>query len=302
MPRHRTARLAWPLLALLAGAAGLAWWQGWGQPGPVPSPHADAAAPRPGFWEQVPAARSSAAPPAAAASSALPATRDRRGWPVDRGRLIPSPRLRERFDTYLLNPQRLEAAALRVQVEHEARTELGPTLAAEVMQLWDGYAQLSRHVWSARADLQDRRTWQPALDERRAVRTRLLGPLWADAFYREDDRALLALIATDPAQLPQPQEGMLLRPQPGLTPEQAETLYRQRASRFGDVTARRLQQLDAAQADWARRLQAAQEQWANWQGQPQLSADEREAAMDAYLAAHFSSDELPRTRMQLGLE
>lgn len=285
--------LAFGALALLLAVLGLAGL-GLSGAGDAPRPAGDvrrstAAAP---WADEAPVAASDVAPaplpalsPAVLAASSLRGTEADGDWSVGPdGRLRPTLALRRRFDYYLALQGEVPLASLRPALVAQAAAQHGAAAAEAIGALWDRYLALQRHPWRTRVDLRDPSTLSPAWDERRRVRREHLGPEVAQAFYGEEDAALAALVA-------QVNGGQAPAAPPAETPPVAPH----------PEAAQREAALAEAWAAWDRRLADAQAAVARLRGAPELSAPQRDAAVDAWIDGHFDTDERLRARALLGL-
>lgn len=313
------ARVAMVALVVLVAGAGLlvARWSGGASP---PTTHAAPPAASLGRAEgfSLMAAGGGAGPVAA---SGTPATRtpediahalyvdgSLRGsspdgdWGVDtHGQLRPSPALRRRFDHYLSALGEASPAELRSLVQAQATQDVGAAAATEILAVWDRYLALQQHRWATTADPSDLPSVQRALSERQQVRREHLGPAWADAFYAAEEAQLRADLAAAGTARPAPGIDALRAP-----PAQADALARvqlhqQRVVQYGEEAARRLAELDAAEADWQRRLAQARREIARVQQSPELSPPQRHDAIERHLAEVFTATEQRRARALLEL-
>jgi lipase chaperone LimK len=204
-------------------------------------------------------------------------------WRADaRGHLVLERAVRRRFDYWLSALGEATPEALAPRVLEAARREL-PTLAAdEVADLWARYLALQRHAWQRAVQPADPASWRTALEERQSVRRQTLGREAAEAFYGDEERALWDEILAREAGRPAPAQAEVQAPE---HPQAAE----------------RVAEVEAQWADWERRLAAARVELARLRGAPELSAPQRAAAVDTWLARHFKAGEQIRVRALLGL-
>lgn len=311
----------WSAAALLAAAVPLLAWLGLRMDrGPHEHPAGPPAVPAPQAWPASPPSLTSAAAEARPSAPSVDEIERRlfqrgslRGagwdgaWGVDaQGRLQPSLALRRRFDQLLSTLGEVGVDELGRLLQARARAELAPEAAEAVMQVWQRYLQLQRRSYRWGLDGQDFTRWEAALAERQAARRELLGRAWADAFYAEEEAALRAHLsgrepAADEARAAAAGLAVLpalaRAPQPGADPQQ---LFEQRRQALGLEAAQRLQAEDAAQADWAARLAQAREEQARLAGSSELSAAQRQLALEQWLASRFSAAERLRVRALLG--
>ena len=236
-------------------------------------------------------------------SGVLQGTQVAGDWAVGAdGRLHPSVALRQRFEYYLLGLGDASPQELRALIEEEARAAHGPKLAAAIMAIFDQYWALRMQQPRYPLNPLDRSTWGAALAEQKAVRRQFLGPEWAQAFFADEE----AYFEQTMAQVDHP--GGVDRsvaggqPVPQLAPgKDAASVRAERVALYGEAAAQRLERADAEWADWERRRDAAQAEWQRLSGSAELSAPQRQQAMEQYVQAHFKSDERLRVRALLDL-
>lgn len=207
-------------------------------------------------------------------------------WGIDAaGRFRPSRELRRRFDYYLALQGEVPLDELQRWVEAQLRRSHGAAGAAQVMPVFAAYLRLQQHPWRTAADPQRPQTLGPALAERQQVRRELLGMEVAQAFYRDDDAALEALIAQA--------NGGGAPPAPAADePGGPEHLP--------DAPAR-LTQWQRQWDDWERRVASARAEISRVQAAPELSPPQRGAAIEATLAQRFDPADRARARALLQL-
>lgn len=224
-------------------------------------------------------------------------------WCVRGTRLQPCEALRHRFEYYLLAQGEVEAADLRALVADELTRAHGPAPVAEVLALWDRYATLRAHPYRTVFDPRNLTTWRALLDEQQRTRRQILGDPWAQAFFAAEE----AEARSDLAHL---ERGTALPADPGLpvpsTSQDASAditraVHSERVARYGAAAADRLTQADAQWADWSRRLQTAQSEWARLQAAAELSPPQRRQAIDSHIQVHFHPDERRRVAALLAL-
>lgn len=223
-------------------------------------------------------------------------------WGVDaHGQLRPTLALRRRFDHYLSAIGEASVAELRSLVQAQAVRDVGAAAAGDILAVWDRYLALQHHRWATTADPSDALSVQRALSERRQVRREHLGPAWADAFYAAEEAQLRADLAAAGTAVPRPESDPLRAP-PALADAQARALlHQQRVVQYGEDAARRLADLDAAEADWQRRLSQARGEIARIQQSPELSQPQRQQAIERHLTEAFTATEQRRARALLEL-
>lgn len=218
-------------------------------------------------------------------------------WGVDAsGQLRPSITLRRRFDYYLSALGEASVDELGALMLADATRDVGAEAAARIREVWERYVRLQQQRYEHQVKLGDRGSWEPALAERQLARRRILGPAWAEAFYREEEEALVREMA-EPA--PEPaQRSLLLGSAPGTDPE---ILHQQRIAQFGAEAAQRLREEDAAWKRWEQRVAQAYHEVERLKRAPELSDVQREAALTAYLERNFDERERLRVLALLGL-
>jgi lipase chaperone LimK len=219
-------------------------------------------------------------------------------WGVDaQGQLRASRALRQRFDYFLSLIGELNVSELRALVQREALSSLTPTTTAQVMAMWDRYVQLQQHHWRTQVDLRAPQSWSAALAERQQVRRELLGPDWAYAFYADEERQLQEMLTGLNAngQIGSANGMPAHRPQASLTHESGQT------QAIHPQAAEREAQWQAQWQQWQQRLDAARAQVQALQAAPELSAPQRQLAIEHYLQAQFAGSDLTRARALLGL-
>lgn len=310
MPGWTTrSRVAASAVALGLGAAVAVWWAWPGNVSASPAPAEPVLPHAPafrladfGFWDQVNAMLAATPRPAAPVPPSPSRTRAPDKWSVANGRLIPGPALRALFDHYLGQEPAVEPPELRRRVQADATAAHGPTLAAEIAALWDGYQQLRSHTWSRPLKLAERETWQAYQDEQVMVRRRLLGTAWADAFFREEDRAMQWLLSPGEVPLMSEEQIALMHPQAAASDVQnALEIRRKRIETFGADMTSRLEQVEAEYADWQRRLAEAHAEWTRLQAAPGWTDTQRTDAMSIFIRTRFRDDEQMKARILLGL-
>lgn len=162
-------------------------------------------------------------------------------WPIgERGELVPSVVLRQRFDFYLLAQANATAQDLHKLVVADAQAAVGAQQAAVIVDLFDRY-------WLLRS------TASPG--DQHARRQQVLGPIWADAFYKNEEAFLARMQAdvgeADGAAQQQPGYPALPTMQMMAGPNPA-ALHAERVARHGEERAR---QMDEADAAWRATLQ-----------------------------------------------
>lgn len=201
-------------------------------------------------------------------------------WSLDRaGRLQPQRAVRLRFDYHLSRLGERSMLVLASGVREEAERELGHAAAVELMALWERYLILQQQPSSERLDpLQPQRA-RALLAEQQRLRRLHLGAAWAQAFYAEEEAALLAWLVAR---------------------EQGQSIAQTESPRHPEA-AEREAALQAEWADWERRLAQAGMELDRLRRAPELSAPQREQAAERLLETAFKPTERLRARALLGL-
>lgn len=221
-------------------------------------------------------------------------------WCMNTGKLSPCAELRKRFEYYILGLGEVTIEDIRTLVADEARRAHGEEGATAIMAMWDKYWQLRSHTWRNVFVQSDRNTWMPAFEEQRMVRRQILGEDWAKAFFSEDEAKFRQYVAqVESGQPPPPDPG---EPVPQMAPgKDPAAVHAERVARYGKDAADRLAKADQEWADWERRLAAARVEWDRLKGSTHLSDVQRKQDMQAYIANHFQSDEHLRVKALLNI-
>lgn len=311
-------RTGWMVVTVLAVAAAVgtaAWWaRPWAAPAaaePAGHTHAVRQA-RPGhdFWADprlnvdldAPPARGTAAPAPLAVQRHAAASRGADRWSVENGRLRPGDELRASFDDYLYR-RGLKPGEVREALARDVSAAHGPQIAEQVLHLFDGYVRLRDHKWGHPFLLHDRSSWEPALREQQQLRAQVLGPAWAAALYKDEDRAMeMLLMPADAPPLAREEDIALMFPQASASAVAGlQELRRQRLARFGEDVTRRLEQFEAEARDYQARLAEAHTEWARLRSLGYWSDAQRAEAMQAWIDSRFRDDERVKVRILLGL-
>ncbi len=201
------------------------------------------------------------------------------------GQPQPSIALRRRFDYFLLLQGEVDLSAVAAQIRKQVQAAHGAAAAQQIMVLWESYLRVQQHAWTTQVNMQQRETWAPALAERTAVRRQLLGTVWAEAFYADEENALRQMIAQANSGLPVTStvQGVAPASMPALLPDSAQ----------------RTAEHEAQWQQWEQRLQAARSRVAQLRSAPELSEPQRQEAISTYLSQQFSGRELLRARALL---
>ncbi len=282
----------WVAALALTGAGLLLWAsQGW-RPSQEARPHQQVPAASAGPAQPlVRGAEHLALDPLAAPSPAWQAQGSLAGaaldgdWGLDaQGRLQPSRALRWRFDHILSQVGERDTQAMRAQLQALLQgLQAAPGSLEALLTLWDRYLELQQWRWQVVVDLQRPDTWRAALAERQRVRWQLLGPAWAQAFFAEEERALLSSIeARESGRQPEPEKiANAPRPLPNAAEREAALQEQWRV--------------------WDQRLAASRQVLAQIAAAPELSPLQRQQAVQRHLAANYSSSERLRAEALLGL-
>lgn len=245
----------------------------------------------PGAASPLAPAWQAAAPPVLIdwANTSLAGTQPDGQWAADaQGQLRKDVALRQRFDYFLtlLGEQPLDQ--LRAVVQQQARAELPPSAVAQLMQLWDRYVQLQQHAFKTMVDLRQPSGWSAALLERQSVRRELLGADVAYAFYAQEERELQSMLA---------RVGSGAAGSGSALPESSPVSVAPLADAL-----QREAQLQQEWKEWEQRLDTARVQIQRLQAAPELSAAQRQSALQQLLVSQFPhSSERLRAASILGL-
>jgi lipase chaperone LimK len=206
-------------------------------------------------------------------------------WAFDaQGQLRKDFALRQRLDYFLTLLGERPLDQVRALVQQKARAELPESALKQLMQLWDRYVQLQQHAFKTTVDLRQPSGWSAALLERQAVRSELLGADVAYAFYAQEERELQSMLA-------RVNDGTRAPPEQSL-PTVAE---------LPDAPQREAQ-LQHGWKEWEQRIEAARAQVQRLQAAPELSAVQRQSAVQQVLASQFAEgSERLRAASLLGL-
>jgi lipase chaperone LimK len=206
------------------------------------------------------------------ASTSLAGTQPDGQWAADaHGQLRKDVALRQRFDYFLtlLGEQPLDQ--LRAGVQQQARADLPPSAVVQLMQLWDRYVQLQQYAFKTTVDLRQPSGWGAALLERQSVRRELLGADVAYAFYAHEERELQSMLA----RVSSGAGGSVSREPPSVS-----------VAPLADAPQREAQ-LQQEWKEWEQRLDTARVQIQRVQAAPELSAAQRQSALQQLLVSQF---------------
>jgi lipase chaperone LimK len=295
----KPAQSATVLVALIA-VAGLLWfnWPGADQPAQVQQSVAAG-------WQQAGAANPFAQGSASAerlapagnavpnspqppdlASTSLAGTQPDGEWGVNaQGQLKASRALRQRFDYYLSLIGEMPLASIEAALRAAAEKDLKEPALGQVLALFQRYVQLQQYSWKHAVNPQRPESWSAALTERQIMRCQMLGADAAYAFYAEEEAQLQQMLAqVQGAQISQSNQTTLaIAPSP-----HPQALEREAA-------------VKAEWQQWEQRLDAARHQIKAYTQAPELSAPQRQQAIEQYLTNQFQGTELVRARALLGV-
>lgn len=214
--------------------------------------------------------------------------------------LMPTLALRRRFDQLLTTVGEASLPELRDLVAWLSEQDLGPQGAQAVLAVWDRYVRLLQHSFRDGADPAQPQRWGMALAEHQRVRREILGPAWADAFYREDEAAVRQLIERSPSAPPRTDhtQSWIGAPPAGVTDD---AWHHQRVAALGPEAADRLRALELAEADWQHRLEQARAQLQKISSAPELSDEQRAQLVERQIRERFEGADRQRARALLGL-
>jgi lipase chaperone LimK len=293
----KSVRIATFLVAFIA-AVGLIW-QSW----PSAETPQSALSPAMPGWQQAGAANpfakgspvaersvqatgtSNALPPDLASSS-LAGTQPDGDWGVNaQGHFKASRALRQRFDYYLSLIGEMPLASIEAAFRAAAEKDLKEPALGQVLAIWSRYVQLQQHSFKHAVNLKEPASWSAALSERQVVRRQTLGADVAYAFYGQEEAEL---------------QQMLTQVQTGQAGQSQQT---------GQINApavhpQAVEREAAVQAEWnqwEQRLNTARSQIKAYAQAPELSAPQRQQAIENYLTTQFQGTELIRARALLGV-
>ena len=223
--------------------------------------------------------------PLSLATTSLAGTQPDGDWGVDaQGQLKASCALRQRFDYYLSLIGEMPLTDIHALMLQAAKQSLKEPALGQVMALWDRYVQLQRHAWKHAVDLRQSASWSAALSERQIVRRQMLGADVAHAFYADEERELQDMLA----RLNSGQSSVA--PNPAVVSGERHPQASQREA-----------EVQAQWQQWDQRIAVARQQIQTIAQAPELSAPQRQQAIEQYLSRQFQDTELIRARSLLGL-
>lgn len=215
--------------------------------------------------------------------SSLAGTQPDGDWGVNaQGQLKASRALRQRFDYYLSLIGEMPLASIEAAFRAAAEKDLKEPALGQVLALWGRYVQLQQRSWKHAVNLREPATWSAALTERQIVRRQMLGADVAYAFYGQEEAEL---------------QQMLTQVQTGQG-SQATTVH---APALHPQAAEREAAVQSEWQQWEQRMQAARSQIQAYKQAPELSAPQRQQAIEQYLTNQFQGTELIRARSLLGV-
>lgn len=220
-------------------------------------------------------------------------------WGIDaNGQLQPSRALRRRFDQLLTTQGEVSREELGVWLRAKAIKEVGASAAHAIMQIWHKYLTLEGQDYRYAVRLDQSESLQWALQERQIKRREILGVVWAEAFYAEEEALLIGILASRQTQVSKTPTTIAHAALPHLNAQQAHAL---RSAEFGTAAADRLAELDRQETQWQARLAQARAQWASINSAVHLSQVQQQTDFRQWLEGHFDETEQMRVRALLGL-
>ena len=280
--------VAWPSAKQTQAAPSTAAAPGWQQTGAA-NPFA---AGQVSEVRMVSAANTQSLPAPDMANTSLAGTQPDGDWGVNAlGYLRASRALRQRFDYYLSLAGEMPLASIVALFRQAAEKDLKEPALSQVLALWSRFVQLQQHPWKHAVNVQKPDSWSAALSERQIQRRQLLGADVAAAFYAEEEGQL---------------QQMLMRLQAGQggqsgKSDRAEQSVMPATAATHPQASEREAALQAQWQHWEQRLQAARSQLQAYKLAPELSAPQRQQAIEHYLASQFLGTELVRARALLGV-
>jgi lipase chaperone LimK len=220
------------------------------------------------------------------ASSSLAGTQPDGDWGVNaQGQLKASRALRQRFDYYLSLIGEMPLSSIEAAFRAAAEKDLKEPALSQVLALWSRYVQLQQHSFKHAVNLKEPASWSAALSERQIIRRQMLGADVAYSFYGQEEAELQQMLT-------QVQTGQTGPGNPAI-PINAPAPHPQAAEREAAVQAEWKQ--------WEQRLAAARGQIQAYKQATELSAPQRQQAIEQYLASQFQGTEIIRARALLGV-
>lgn len=225
-------------------------------------------------------------------------------WGIDaHGQLQPSRALRRRFDQLLTTQGEVSHEELGAWLRAKATKEVGASAAQAIMQIWDKYLRLEGQEYRYAVRLDQPDSLRAALQERQIKRREMLGVVWAEAFYAEEEALFTQTLTSRQTQATESVTSASSAPAayaalPHLNAAQA---YALRSAQFGTAAADRLAELDAQEAQWQIRLAQARAQWVASSKTAHWSQVQQQAHFAQWLEDHFDERERVRVRALLGL-
>jgi lipase chaperone LimK len=220
------------------------------------------------------------------ASSSLAGTQPDGDWGVNsQGQLKASRALRQRFDYYLSLIGEMPLTSIEAALRAAAEKDLKEPALGQALALWSRYVQLQQHSFKHAVNLKEPASWSAALTERQIVRRQTLGADVAYAFYGQEEAELQQMLAqVQTGQTGQGNQAM---------PINAPADHPQAADREAAVQEQWQQ--------WEQRVNKARSQIKAYAQAPELSAPQRQQAIENYLTSQFQGTELIRARALLGV-
>jgi len=215
------------------------------------------------------------------------------------GRLVVDRALRRRFDWYLALAGESDHAGLRALFARDVEAAHGVATAAEALAWFDRYVDCLR----AESALPPVAGAADRLAALHAVRERVLGPAVAAAFYGDEEReaveVLARLDAGRDAPLPRGEAAAAARvaahdERLARSAADAATRHAQRSTHWGPEAADRLAALDLERAQWRGRIEAYRRDAQMIHADRSLDDASRNRALVALRAARFDPQERAR--------
>ncbi len=117
-----------------------------------------------------------------------------KGAPIDgdclvdaSGRLKPDIELRRRFDYFLRDQSEVTIPEIRSLLAVDACPGKSAEVVNQMLDVWDKYWRLKMYSYQHAANPSNPLTWLSAFSEHKDVRRQILGPVWAEAFFGEEE-------------------------------------------------------------------------------------------------------------------
>lgn len=117
-----------------------------------------------------------------------------KGSPIDgdclvdaSGHLKPDIELRRRFDYFLRDQSEVTIPEIRSLLAVDACPGKSTAVVNQMLDVWDKYWRLKMYSYQHAANPSNPLTWLSAFSEHKDVRRQILGPVWAEAFFGEEE-------------------------------------------------------------------------------------------------------------------